>query len=282
MISGGRESATTNETRERGVVYRANMMWLAACLGALAVASRPLGTTPRARTAVPVMCATTSTTQSAALKSELLAAIDAGEAPERVRTLCDALSATQAGVDVDVPRLLRGDWRTLFSTLKLSTAKTVPLKLLSFGVLPAKKVMIGTWFNRVTEERYTLMPEVMAAEDTPTAGLALTGWCNFDEAPRRCSVQFESVGLVPATGEYTERDHRSEAAIRELLAGKDIDVNAPQRPASVFRWFNAHKTYIDITYIDEDIRVHTGKSGEVYVLERMPADQGIPFCLPRE
>jgi len=256
------------------------MMTSASLFAAIAVVRHPQAVLRPGSTSTSLALSAASPTASAvALKSELLAAIDSHQPQETVKQLTVQLSETQAIEDVDVPRLLLGDWRTLFSTLKMGNAKSVPLKMLSFGVMPSRPVFVGDWYNRVSEQQYTLMPQVRSSEQGVSAGLALTGWCGFDAAPGRCSVQFESVGLVPAI-EGGTTDQNSEAVVRELLEGSKLEESGPQRPASIFRWLNAHKTFIDITYIDDDIRIHTGKSGEVYVLERLPASDGIPFMLP--
>ncbi|CEM16916.1 unnamed protein product [Vitrella brassicaformis CCMP3155] len=225
-----------------------------------------------------------------------------------------ATQGPDSGVQVQVEPLLQGDWRVLYSTLGQPKKKkggsaeepapaprlppAVPLRFLSFGALPGTKVCVTRGFNRISDGVYSLVNvfkvppedgEKLYAQHLPEgtppppesteAAMVLFGPCSFPDGPttQRCQVKFDNVQVVPLLSSDGLVDAESDKIVRaiESKAGRGGTI-MPKRLPFLIRALRADKTFIDITYIDRELRVHVGKSGQSYVLEKIP-DGTIPF-----
>jgi hypothetical protein len=154
------------------------------------------------------------------LKAELRYEIAISEGDmSRVHSVCARLAAAQpAERHVDVSTALVGDWRTLTSSVAIANRPTVPLKFLTFGALPPTPVVVDSWFNRVRDGTYTLVPVVRHSDEAPLVGIAISGPCGFEDAAKLsvCEVRFETVQLVPTLGADGQPSVDSLAACSEL------------------------------------------------------------------
>ncbi|KAJ1634905.1 hypothetical protein T492DRAFT_969885 [Pavlovales sp. CCMP2436] len=203
------------------------------------------------------------------LKAELRREIASSSTGDmsRVHALCDRLAAAQpAAGDADVEASLQGDWLTLASSVTITQRPSIPLKFLTFGALPMTSVLVDAWYNRVSNGRYTLVPVVRGAEGAPLAGVALSGPCAFRDSarPSVCTVSFESAQLVPALG-LDGLPCAASLATCLQLGGEAAAANADMKVP----FAKAMEAFIDVKFIDDELRVHVGQSGEIYVLERV-------------
>mmetsp|Transcript_47062 Transcript_47062/g.102411 ORF Transcript_47062/g.102411 Transcript_47062/m.102411 type:complete len:277 (+) Transcript_47062:24-854(+) len=210
------------------------------------------------------------------LKQALRNAISAEEVDSKaVSRLCEELAAAQPATNVG-PALV-GDWLTTFSTLgSFSKPKPVPLKALSFGALPNRKVTVEKFWNRITKDTYTLIPAVQAEGSEALAGVALEGPYELDDQVRhRCHVRFTKVTLAPAEDPLASGSGESASlSLCSDIMGKRVGKS--QKPWALFRWLRADRTFVDVMYIDDEMRIHKGKSGAIYVLDRVPK---VPYLL---
>lgn len=227
------------------------------------------------RSRAALACAAAPATGSAleALQAAVAASPRLGDVAAR---LCDDGLALPARPEDAVQQLV-GEWRVEWSSMsgggrdkaqpadKEAPPPTIKLRFLSFGTLPDVEVQVVGGFNRVTGSAkeggsYELLQVfTVPGSGGVTAAMVLGGPWSASEGqePGRASIQFQTVTLVPSAD--TEASEAMLAAAG-LAAGKPLSVKAP-------------RTYIDVEYIDEAVRVHRGESGMLYVLSR----EAVPF-----
>ncbi|KAJ1444824.1 hypothetical protein M885DRAFT_551871 [Pelagophyceae sp. CCMP2097] len=209
----------------------------------------------------------------AQLKAELRREIAAsGDDLARVADVCARLAAARPAADVEAA--LEGDWLTLTSTVLISQRQTVPLKFLTFGALSMTPVTVDAWYNRVDRGTYTLVPCVRVADGEALVGVALAGPCAFKDAARPgvCSVRFESARLVPVAGAEGAASAESLAACAALGGIEAAAAENGRIPLAT-----PLDTTIEVTFIDDELRVHVGNSGQLYILERVSGPLPVLF-----
>jgi len=172
---------------------------------------------------------------------------------------------------------LVGDWKVEWSSMQSRPGKPpgeasrvppggIKLRFLSFGALPDVEVCIVGGYNRISGSVEGGVYELFQVFTVPgsegvTAAMVLGGpWGAMEPGePRRASVHFQTVTLVPSADDKERSVEMLKAAGLGVLT--PIPVKAPP-------------TYIDVEYIDGGIRVHKGESGMTYVLSR----GAVPFA----
>lgn len=181
-----------------------------------------------------------------------------------------------------------GDWKVEWSTLggrafqKRKGGGDGPpmtLKFVSFTALPATPVQFTGSYNRVsgtpTGGTYQLLQTFTLPDNKEgtEAAMVLEGtWSTGDSegnwgkgAPRtRVPTEFQTVRLVPSI--------KDEDKSRAMLEAADLGKYFERTPV------NAKATYIDLQHVSEEMRLHQGESGQMYILSKI-GDGEIPFVL---
>ncbi|CAE7036795.1 unnamed protein product [Symbiodinium sp. CCMP2592] len=181
-----------------------------------------------------------------------------------------------------------GDWKVEWSTLggrafqKRKGGGDEPpmtLKFVSFTALPAAPVQFTGSYNRVsgtpTGGTYQLLQTFTLPDNKEgtEAAMVLEGtWSTGDSegnwgrgAPRtRVPTEFQTVRLVPSIKD----EDKSRAMLEAAGLGKYFE----RTPVK------AKATYIDLQHVSEEMRLHQGESGQMYILSKI-GDGEIPFVL---
>mmetsp|Transcript_41382 Transcript_41382/g.98111 ORF Transcript_41382/g.98111 Transcript_41382/m.98111 type:complete len:264 (+) Transcript_41382:94-885(+) len=196
--------------------------------------------------------------------------------PEDLEGILAKCSEHEMTLTGDLLEGLRDDWLVVWSDLgkssgekRPSKAQFVPsLKMLSFGALADVKVGITESFNRVKGSRYDLVQCFQVCECGTHGALILQGECasNPQHPSSRLDVKFSSVKISA----HNDASPEVVVALRDKGLGDALDGPVP---------IKAPNTYIDIEYLDGDIRVHKGQSGSTYILRRLKGQEAIPYDL---
>eukprot|EP00899_Mesostigma_viride_P015382 jgi/Mesvir1/23845/Mv10648-RA.1 len=165
--------------------------------------------------------------------------------------------------------------------------------MLSFGGLPdAAAIPTGAAYNVVDGDAYHLLqcltfPE---AQKLGEVALVLTGPLSNMEHPMdtahsnqgRVNVHFQQVMLVRSS-KAPKCEVAELTKVYQSLFGADKCKEMLVQDGDVLAFGAAIKappTYIDVHYIDDEMRVHAGQSGQLYILDRV-AVQSVPYQIPR-
>mmetsp|Transcript_15447 Transcript_15447/g.43219 ORF Transcript_15447/g.43219 Transcript_15447/m.43219 type:complete len:328 (+) Transcript_15447:130-1113(+) len=238
-------------------------------------------------------------------------AATAKSACESLMALPGGRGAATQGRSGGADATLEGVWQVRWSTMAGTRpppkpSKAAPgfqpsLSMLSFGALAKVPVEIAGAYNRVrlgggdqdgngdAEGIYELinvlkiLPEALVeegedtiSEEAVTLAMALAGPCREAEgAPGEWEVTFTSVTLCPPIGSLDAEERAALGAKLGAPLGTPVDLGSQSGS-------------IDVGFIDGSLRVHRGKSGAIYVLDRLSSSVGpedsalIPFELPEQ
>jgi hypothetical protein len=158
---------------------------------------------------------------------------------------------------LEVPHLLEGDWRLLYTSSK-ALLNLDKFPFLELGQIYQCIRLEGTRIYNIAELSGLPYLETLvsvAAKFTPVS--------DFSGTVRRVEVQFERsiIGLQRSLGYQSPGDF-----IRNLEMGKKftpldftLDITIPSRE---------QQGWLDITYLDEDLRLGRGNEGSVFVLTK--------------
>ncbi|NJO19280.1 MAG: fibrillin, partial [Spirulinaceae cyanobacterium RM2_2_10] len=149
---------------------------------------------------------------------------------------------------VQAAALLAGDWRLLYTTSR---------ELLGINRIPV--VQLGAIYQciRTTDERVYNLAEIVGVPFLE--GLVCVTAQYEPVSERRLTVKFERsiIGLQRLLGYQSPRE-----MIHQLEAGKKfppVDFGIPARD---------RQGWIDVTYLDSDLRINRGNEGSVFVLTK--------------
>ncbi|MEN9219241.1 MAG: PAP/fibrillin family protein [Thermostichales cyanobacterium SZTDM-1c_bins_54] len=193
-------------------------------------------------------------------KSALLAAIaptQRGEqaTPEQqqhILALVAALEATNpTPAPTATPELLNGNWRTLYTTSR---------DLLGLSGLPG--IRAGEIYQCIVAERQQVFNIAEIASPLPlTQGIIAIRARFQGVSPRRVTVVFEQLLL----GWTWLINYRIETFV-PLLIQRPQQIPALKIP---IRQPSGRPSWLDITYLDADLRIGRGSQGSLFILEKV-------------
>jgi hypothetical protein len=190
-------------------------------------------------------------------KSELLNAIlktNRGlltTAPER-----QAIQAAIASLEdqnpyprpLEVPHLLEGNWKLLYTTSQ---------ELLGIGKIPLLTLgEIYQWINFKTAKIYNIaeVQSLPFLEGVVSVVATIT-----PSSEKRVQVQFERsvIGLQRIVGYQSPQQWVEQLTIQPRTRAIDFTISSQRQPG-----------WVDITYLDQDLRIGRGNEGNLFVLAR--------------
>ncbi|MBW4592374.1 MAG: PAP/fibrillin family protein [Brasilonema angustatum HA4187-MV1] len=147
--------------------------------------------------------------------------------------------------------LVQGRWRLLYSTFGLEQQTT--LSRLSFGKLPNVTISVTGLFQEIYKAtgQYNNLIEFIAGSGVKGVTVVMGRYTVVDS--KRLAIDFLETSAHSAT------DDLNDAAFREALG---VD------PALPLKSTLSGSGWVDITYLDADLRLMRGNQQNLYVLQR--------------
>ena len=163
---------------------------------------------------------------------------------------------------LDSPQMLNGDWRLLYTTSK---------SILNLENLPF--VHLGEIYQciRIEENKIYNIAEMIGL---PLLDGLISVAAKFETVSvKRVNVRFNRyiIGLQRLVGYLSPQDLINKIETGKHFPPLDFSLGEQALPAFFDRWWNSKKDepgWLEITYLDENLRIGRGNQGNVFVLER--------------
>jgi hypothetical protein len=149
---------------------------------------------------------------------------------------------------LEVPNLLEGNWRLLYTTSQ---------ELLGIGKIPFLTLgEIYQWINFKTAKIYNIaeVQSLPFLEGVVSVVATIT-----PSSEKRVQVQFERsvIGLQRIVGYQSPQQWVEQLTIQPRTRAIDFTISSQRQPG-----------WVDITYLDQDLRIGRGNEGNLFVLAR--------------
>ncbi|MBH8554844.1 fibrillin [Nostocaceae cyanobacterium CENA357] len=200
------------------------------------------------------------TSELANLKQELISISETNEmgfnytpiAQQQIETLAQKLeSLNPTNEPTNHLAMIQGRWRLLYSTFGLERETT--LQRLSFGKLPNVNIRVTGIFQEVCilNQQYNNLIEFTVGSSV--GGIVLVQGRYTIEDTKRLNIDFLKTSVNSTNGEL------SDSAFREFL---EVDKELPLEASLSFNG------WVDITFLDETLRLVRGNQNNLYILLR--------------